>query len=514
MKLPFFTTNNRKTAWDKWPKWDGENSFRTHRFPFSFSGSDYSGKTSLEKVCFLILSQLRQGRQKMGSSEPSTNHRISYSKLLSLFFFPSQIIRDYIYIDKLDVFQAYCYKKAYLKDSTAHRSALLHYLLIGERRGYPPNAFFDPEYYSSLRPRKWKSSAFAEYLRSNSPSTPSPSANFDHQWYCSQNPDWHEDFSHPFLHFWHKGVFERRDPAPHFDIDFFTHAAGRGHPDIKMVLYEVLTRESESVPLNAQELRKRQDKFYASIVLHVERELAGPRYPFLVFVQASEGYWSKLWDEPRGFDLMLNYYDEAEVWPPTADYVFIQMGTKATAIRKILEERPELFERYEAVLFLDDDVEIDNAGVMLLFQTMKKYKLDLVQASLTADSECYFDIIKHPPEGSAVCALTSVEIMMPAVSRRVLNELGWVFNEGISGWAIDFLLSAQVRQRYGNKIALIGEVAATHARSTDVADGDFYRFLGEHGIDPNVEAGYIAWKFGVDDSACAISRNVQPLDFS
>jgi len=44
-------------------------------------------------------------------------------------------------------------------------------------------------------------------------------------------------------------------------------------------------------------------------------------------------------------------------------------GDENTAIRKILEELPQLFERYEAVLFLDDDIEIDRAGVMRLFQT-------------------------------------------------------------------------------------------------------------------------------------------------
>jgi len=92
-------------------------------------------------------------------------------------------------------------------------------------------------------------------------------------------------------------------------------------------------------------------------------------------VQASKDYRSELLDEPRGFDLMLNYYDGAEDWPPTADYVLLQKGTKTTAIRKILEELPQLFERYEAVLFLDDDIEIDRAGVMRYFKTMKKSKL-------------------------------------------------------------------------------------------------------------------------------------------
>ena len=52
-----------------------------------------------------------------------------------------------------------------------------------------------------------------------------------------------------------------------------------------------------------------------SIALRVERELTEPRSPFLVFVQISKDYRSELLDEPRGFDLMLNYYDEAEDWP-------------------------------------------------------------------------------------------------------------------------------------------------------------------------------------------------------
>ena len=174
----------------------------------------------------------------MGGLEPRTSPRIAYSKLLSLFMFPIQIIRDYVDVAKCGI-EACCYKKAYLNGLTTNLIALLHYLLIGEHRGCPPSAFFDPKYYGNSRARDRKSSAFAEYLRSNSFSTPPPSDNFDHQWYCSQNPDWHVDFSHPFLHFWHKGMFEGRHPAPHFDIDFFIHTAGRGHPDIKIVLMKL-----------------------------------------------------------------------------------------------------------------------------------------------------------------------------------------------------------------------------------------------------------------------------------
>jgi hypothetical protein len=104
--------------------------------------------------------------------------------------------------------------------------------------------------------------------------------------------------------------------------------------------------------------------------------------------------------------------------------------------------------------------------------------------------------------------------MMPAISRRALRECGWVFKEGVSGWAIDFLLSAQVRHRFGNKIALARNVIARHGRPTDAARGAFYEFLRKHGIDPNSEAACIAWRHGVDDSDRAISRHDQPLDFS
>ena len=76
--------------------------------------------------------------------EPRTNVNSAYFRLLGWLLLPFHVIRDDFDVEKLEVFQAYSYKKAYLSESTAHRIAFLHYLLIGERRGYLPNAFFDP----------------------------------------------------------------------------------------------------------------------------------------------------------------------------------------------------------------------------------------------------------------------------------------------------------------------------------------------------------------------------------
>lgn len=71
MKLPFFTkTNNRKTAWDKWPKWDHENSFRTPRFTFSCSVSDYSGKTGHDKISLLKNHEMLEIYRKLTIDTP------------------------------------------------------------------------------------------------------------------------------------------------------------------------------------------------------------------------------------------------------------------------------------------------------------------------------------------------------------------------------------------------------------------------------------------------------------
>jgi hypothetical protein len=71
MKLPFIAkTNDRKTAWDKWPKWDDENSFRTPRLNFSCSVSDYSCKTGLDNITLLKDRQMLETFRNFGIDAP------------------------------------------------------------------------------------------------------------------------------------------------------------------------------------------------------------------------------------------------------------------------------------------------------------------------------------------------------------------------------------------------------------------------------------------------------------
>ena len=170
-----------------------------------------------------------------------------------------------------------------------------------------------------------------------------------------------------------------------------------------------------------------------------------------------------------------------------------------------MEFRADLLLRYQAVLFLDDDVEIGAEGIEALFHGMTAEKLDLAQPTLTADSRTAYPFLKRPSAGAGVMRVSSVEIMAPALTRRGLECANWVFAESVSGWGSDLLLGPAVRSACGpTSVGVIGSVAVRHGAAVDLADGAFYAFLRRYGVDPGHEANRIAVDFGVE-------RHLRPL---
>ncbi len=400
-------------------------------------------------------------------------------------------------------FWARLYARRRLRSELAAPFAPTHYALIGEKRGYRPNAFFDPHYFRDHTNVAQNSgrSLLAAYLARPEANAPSPSAEFDHAWYVSQNPDW-TSHPHPFLHFLESGMRNGRRPRPDIDLEFVRDVIRGGRRSLEAAAYRVFDRtpcdgELEP-PLNREELRARQDRFYADGRLRIEREAGRTGRNVLVFVQCVQGFDASYLEEPRGFDVLLNYYKESSV-NPKADIAVLQAGTKTTAIRRLMELRADLLIRYEAVLFLDDDVEIDAEEIDALFGAMTAEKLDLAQPALTADSLTAYPFLKRPSVGAGVMRVSSVEIMAPAMTRRALECASWVFAESVSGWGSDLLLGPAVRASYGpTSVGVIGSVAVRHATPVDIEGGAFYAFLRRYGVDPGHEANRIAVDFGVD----------------
>jgi hypothetical protein len=394
------------------------------------------------------------------------------------------------------------YARRRLLSGLAAPFAPMHYALIGESLGYRPNAFFDPSYLRA-RANIGSRGLLELYLSRHEPNAPSPSAEFDHGWYASQNPDWAESHPHPFLHFLERGLRAGRRPRADIDVEFVRDITRGVKPrSLEEAAFRVFDRrlpEGEmGPPLNRQELRARQDRFYAEGQLRIEREAPHPDRHVLVFVQCGKGFDAAYLGEPRSFDVLLNYYHEGTVHPK-ADIAVLQAGTKTTSIRRLMEFRPDLLLRYQAVLFLDDDVEIDASSIETFFRGMAAENLDLAQPALTADSATAYPFLKSPSAGPGVTRLSSVEIMAAALTRRALECAKWAFAESVSGWGSDLLLGPAVRSAFGpNSVGAIGSVAVRHAAPVDLSAGAFYAFLRRYGIDPAHEANRITVDFGVE----------------
>jgi hypothetical protein len=381
----------------------------------------------------------------------------------------------------------------------------MHYALIGESRGYRPNAFFDPSTFRAHAniARDASGGLLEAYLARPEPNAPSPSAEFDHGWYVSQNLDWAQSHPHPFLHFLERGLWAGRRPRPDIDVEFVRDITRGVKPrSLEEAAFRVFDRTlavgETGPPLNREELRARQDRFYAAGQLRVEREASHSERDVLVFVQCGKGFDAAYLEEPRAHDVLLNYYHESDVHPK-ADIAVVQAGTKTTAIRRLMEVRPDLLLRYQAVLFLDDDVEIGAEGIDALFRAMTAEKLDLAQPALTADSATAYPFLKRPSAGGGVMRVSSVEIMAPALTRRALESAKWAFAESVSGWGTDLLLGPAARSACGpNSVGVIGSVSVRHAAPVDFAAGDFYAFLRRYGVDPGHEANRVAIDFGVE----------------
>jgi hypothetical protein len=402
-------------------------------------------------------------------------------------------------------FWARLYARRRLLSERAAGLAPAHYALIGEKLGYRPNAFFDPRYFRDRADiaRSSGRGLLELYLARQEANAPSPSAEFDHAWYASQNPEWARTHPHPFLHFLEDGLRTGRRPRPDIDLEFVRDVLRGAKPrSLEEAAYRVFDRtphEGEfGPPLNRQELRARQDRFYADARLRVDREPGHRARNVLVFVQCSRGFDASYLREPRGYDVLLNHYEEGAA-NPKADIAVFQAGTKTTAIRRLMELRSDLLLRYEAVLFLDHDVEIGAEGIEALFRAMAAEKLDLAQPALTSDSFTAYPFLKRPSVGRDVMRVSSVEIMTPAMTRRALEGAGWAFAESVSGWGSDLLLGPAVRAAFGQaSVGVIGSVAVRHATPVDTAEGALYAFLRRYGIDPGHEANRIAVDFGVD----------------
>ena len=114
------------------------------------------------------------------------------------------------------------YLGRYPEVAAAGINPLLHYIIAGEAEGRDPSPLFHTAWYRETCRLGAKESCLRHYLERRHSGQANPVPVFDATWYLDNNPDVAASGADPFEHFLLFGAAEGRDPAPDFDVKFYT----------------------------------------------------------------------------------------------------------------------------------------------------------------------------------------------------------------------------------------------------------------------------------------------------
>ena len=362
---------------------------------------------------------------------------------------------------------------------------------------------FDADWYLSQNPDV-ASAGFdplTHYLERGAWEWRDPHPMFDSQWYLDQFPAVAASGCNPLLHYLTEGAAALNDPHPLFDTRTYVGICGR--LPVGVTPLELFLASNKPALAGAYRsldaLKKAQQAFLDGVTVQVLRDERSTPARWAVFLQCGRPSLHEQWltRSARPWHLIVNFYDDSYHRDMPADMVLVQnQGTKFTAVYRLMEEQPDLFQPYDYVLFLDDDILVSEAQLTRLFELVQTLNLKLAQPALCQESAHTWPVLVEQ-SGSLGRYLNTVEIMMPVIAREALNLGAYLFGHTISGWGLDFALGQEVSRAFGHRqIAVIDAISFLHAKAIDIDQGSYYRMLRHAGLSALVEERAIGLAFG------------------
>jgi hypothetical protein len=384
---------------------------------------------------------------------------------------------------------------------------VLYWLTEGWREGREPNAVFDGQWYLAHNPDAAEASAnpLLHYLEQGATANRAPHPLFDVAWYLQENADAKTAGMTPLAHYLRFGSEQGRDPSPLFHTLAYLEGQGGGISAQEALRH--FTRSGKSfapgVYRDSDALLSVQRAYLARTAMQRVHDRRNGLRRFAVYLQCGSGSIHQQWltAASKPWDLIVNHYDWTYAGQLECDVEFQQVGelpgTKFTSFHTLLKTWPELTSRYAYILLLDDDIYLKEQDLTALFAVAEEKGLDLLQASLSSDSQGCHDVF-FGRETGGLRFTNGIEIMMPVISRRALTEGGHLFGETISGWGLDLALGKLVAERLGGQAAIADQIIARHTKPIDFESGAYYRMLKREHIFPLLEYRYLQQKYQCD----------------
>jgi hypothetical protein len=215
----------------------------------------------------------------------------------------------------------------------------------------------------------------------------------------------------------------------------------------------------------------------------------------LIVVRAGDDSLHRRWIEgdARSFDLMVSYFGEMPGrFKGRAEHYNVIRGPRWPAHDWLWRHQREIFDRYERVAFVCDDVDARTADWNQLFALAEWYALDLAHPAIVGYPSMP---ITAPVDRCLLRYVDRIDVMCPVMSRQTLARVGDTFGESVSGWGLTRLWAERLPYP-AHRSAIVDRVRVAHA--TPVRQGSLRPVLDRLGIEPHAEVEALLARHGLE----------------
>lgn len=201
-----------------------------------------------------------------------------------------------------------------------------------------------------------------------------------------------------------------------------------------------------------------------------------PQNKSLVFTSAGDNNNLLGWCSGfKNFDLWTSYYGDnpSEKLINASDYFYMKKGGKFPNFHYAFNNYKKIFDKYEAILIMDDDILIDSKDINRLFKVREEKDLWLLQPSFSRKGKISFRI-NEVSIFSKIRFTNFVEITCPLFEMERLKSFMKVYEPKLNCWGVDLWYCQHLmkdRDFNNRKIAIVDEVVCINPKDSHKPGG-------------------------------------------